>query len=236
MISLVHVIFLPHSPATVMADGHGDMNSARTRKASRILAESLTNVTASCDDKYVSDISVLPTDGGCCKDLEICEELAVALASTSSEIVINNLSKKYSLKRLTNLRDSVASLCRKAREECPKGRLVRRLARQVGPKVEVKLANDIVVLIKYWKSGEETQQVQDLFYKSNLTPDANSSVIIDDGRVSSEDLLRCMENIEAKIVETSTRHKAEIDKLKEELDNTRFDLVEKSEKIHYLET
>lgn len=62
--------------------------------------------------------------------------------------------------------------------DCPKGRLVRRLARQKGLKVESKLAADIIELIWYWKSGEETQQLKEMFVILNdsvMLSSANSN-------------------------------------------------------------
>ena len=85
---------------------------------------------------------------------QFCEELATKLATTSGEVLANTLSRNCSVKRLTTLRDYAATLCREGWTEYPKERPVRRLARQSGPKVEFKLAGDILEL-SYWKSGEE---------------------------------------------------------------------------------
>ena len=157
-----------------MADGRAERDSALTRNKSRILAESLTNLVESESEKFTLDESIsvirenVPETNISSGDCEIFESIVNELNSASGEEVINNLVKQFSLKRLTHLRDVLTRLCRETWKDCPTGKLVRRVARKGGAKVETKFVTDIVELLKFWKSGEITQQLSEMFVKGIL--------------------------------------------------------------------
>ena len=156
---------------TVMEGGHAICVPAATRNMSRNLSDSLLKIAESCNLTSVRDVLDVSTSqeinvNATEHQFYFCEELATKLATTSGEVLANTLSRNCSVKRLITLRDYAATLCLEGWTECPKGRLVRRLARQSGPKVEFKLAVDILERIRYWKSGEENQQLREIFVKT----------------------------------------------------------------------
>ena len=169
-------------------------------------------------------------------ELEFCEELATKLATTSSEILVNIVSANNSVKRLTKLRDYAASLCRKERTECPKGRLVRRLAKQKGAKVEFKLATDIIELIRFWKSGEENQQLREMFVRPNDSVVLSCTDSTSARGDETIDILCCMEKLESKLMAVTAESSASISAMKQEINELQAALELRDTKIQSLES
>jgi hypothetical protein len=102
----------------------------------------------------------------------------------------------------------MATRCRDAWSECPKGRLVRRYARQSGSKIEFKLAADVLVLVRYWKSGEKCEQLTDVLVKvtelnarvkeSNVSRE-RCHLATGDGLALFKELSISMDNLESKL-------------------------------------
>ena len=121
---------------------------------------------------------------------------------------MDNLARNQSVKRLTNLWDYIATRCCDVWSECPKERLVRRYARQSGSKIKFKLAADVLVLVRYWKSGEKCEQLTDTFVKvtelnarvkeSNVSRES-CHLANDDGLALFKELSISMDNLESKL-------------------------------------
>ena len=224
-----------------MADGHAEHGSALTRTRSRILAESLVNVVESCDESYVLDDSTLVLRENTVEsnisagDREIFESFVNELNLKSGEEVANNLVKKFTLKQLTRLRDVALELCRETREDCPPAKLVRRLSRKGGVRVESKFATDIIELLKFWKSGEITQQFSDLFVKGFSV----KTVLSEDGSLEVENevnLPKMLEKLEAEFSRASFVMNATIDELKCEVQTLSGKLLQRDAKIGELDS
>lgn len=96
----------------VMAEfGHDKHSSVSTRSNSRVLAESLSSLVKLSEEKYFTiDTSICEVGVGSTQYLQICEDVSKYLATTVREDVVNNLTKNWSLKRLTELRDCAMGL------------------------------------------------------------------------------------------------------------------------------
>ncbi len=228
-----------------MADSHVLQGSANTRSNSRTLAESLTNIVESCNESYTLDesISVIgestPETDIAAGERKIFEAVVNDLNSISGEEVINNLVKQFSLKRLTHLRDVSKELCCETWKDCPTGKLVRRLARKGGAKVETKMATDIVELLKFWKSGEITQQLIDMFVKGNSTKFELSQAFEDgsrSGEALNEFVPKMVEKLEADFSRASFEMKSFMNELKCEVESLSGKLLQRDAKICELES
>ena len=146
-------------------------------------------------------------------------DLISILQSKSSEAVIRHLVAKYA-SNLVGLRDKVLKVVQSKWSSCRTGKLMRRITRSGGTTASEKLAQDILLLVKFYESGEVSQGFTDIFQKVRNT---ELSYVLDrenDSNVEEPTLkkvLKMLEELEAKFVESSIQHKAEIEKLKDEL-------------------
>ena len=225
--------------------GRAERDSALTRNKSHILAESLTNLVESESEKFSLDESIsvirenVPETNISSGDREIFESIVNELNSASGEDVINNLVKQFSLKRLTHLRDVLTKLCRETWKDCPTGKLVRRVARTGGAKVETKFATDIVELLKFWKLGEIIQQLSEMFVKGNFVKsDSSQALLTDSGsaEVENEFLPKMVEKLEADISRACFEMKSLVNELKCEVERLNDKLLQRDAKICELES
>ena len=165
-------------------------------------------------------------------------DLIDIIESKSSEAVIRHLVAKHA-SNLVDLRDKVLQVAQSKWNTCPKGKLLRRITRSGGTTTSEKLAQDIVLLVKFYESGEVSQGLTDIFQKVRNT---ELSYVLDrenDNNAEQPTLkkvLEMLEELEAKFVESCIQHKAEISKLKEELSGEQSVIAEKNTKINALET
>ena len=209
------------------------------------MAESLTNLVESESERFSLDESIsvirenVPETNISSGDREIFESIVNELNSASGEEVINNLVKQFSLKRLTHLRDVLTKLCCETWKDCPTGKLVRRVARKGGAKVETKFATDIVELLKFWKSGEITQQLSGMFVKGNFVKsDSSQALLTDSGsaEVENEFLPKMVEKLEADISRACFEMKSLVNELKCEVERSNDKLLQRDAKICELES
>ena len=140
-----------------MADGPGNNGSAKGRGNSRVLAESMSNLLI--NDSGVNNLDF------CTEDIsKYVENLNSEIAKTSSDAVIQKLTEDTSQK-LNHIRDRLHSYCMSQWPECPKENLSRRITRTGGRTVVEKLATDITILAKFGSSGEQSQELVDIFQK-----------------------------------------------------------------------
>ena len=102
-----------------------------------------------------------------------------------------------------------------------------------------KLAQDIVLLVKFYECGEVTHGLTDTFQKVRNTDLSYVLNRENDSNVEQPTLkkvLEMLEELEAKFVESSIQHKAETEKLKDELSSVQSVTAEKKRKIIALET
>jgi hypothetical protein len=157
------------------------------------------------------------------------DDLGSRLQSTSSEIFVRQLIARDT-DDLAGLRDRVLQLVRCKWSCCPKGELQRRITRTRGTSASEKLAQDIVLLVKFYESGEGSQALKDIFRKVRNT---DCSYSLGDKETNALDqpnlkkLLEIVEDLEAKFIETNIQHKTDIDKLKDELNHMQLHLAEK---------
>ena len=208
------------------------------------MAESLTNLVESESERFTLDESIsvirenVPETNISSGDREIFESIVNELNSASGEEVINNLVKQFSLKQLTHLRDVLTKLCRETWKDCPTGKLVRRVARKGGAKVVTKFATDIVELLKFWKSGEITQQLSEMFVKGNFVKsDSFWALLMDSGsaEVENEFLPKMVEKLEADISRACFEMKSLVNELKCEVEILNDKLLQRDAKICELE-
>ena len=116
---------------------------------------------------------------------------------------------------------------------------MRRITRSGGTTASEKLAQDIVLLVKFYECGEVSLGLTDIFQKVRNT---ELSYVLDrenDSNVEQPTLkkvLEMLEELEAKFLESSIQHKAEIEKLKDKLSSVQSVIAEKNTKIIALET
>ena len=95
------------------------------------------------------------------------------------------------------------------------------------------------MLVKFYECGEVSQGLTDIFQKVRNT---ELSYVLDRENDNSAEqptlkrVLEMLEELEAKFIESSIQHKAEISKLKEELNAVQSVIAEKNTKIIALET
>ncbi|CAB3987683.1 Hypothetical predicted protein [Paramuricea clavata] len=212
----------------------GSSPAMRRNSQSANLAEALSTI--------VDTNSQIQTDcnNNCDSDENLTgfiDDLGRRLQSTSSEIVVRQLIARDT-DGLAGLRDRVLQLVRSKWSCCPKGELQRRITRTRGTSASEKLAQDIVLLVKFYESGEGSQALKDIFRKVRNT---DCSYALGDKETNAFDqpnlkkLLEIVEDLEAKFVETNIQHKTDIDKLKDELNHMQLHLAEKDSKIYSLE-
>ncbi|CAB4044477.1 Hypothetical predicted protein [Paramuricea clavata] len=212
----------------------GSSPAMRRNSQSANLAEALSTI--------VDTNSQIQTDGNnnCDSDENLTgfiDDLGRRLQSTSSEIVVRQLIARDT-DGLAGLRDRVLQLVRSKWSCCRKGELQRRITRTRGTSASEKLAQDIVLLVKFYESGEGSQALKDIFRKVRNT---DCSYALGDKETNAFDqpnlkkLLEIVEDLEAKFVETNIQHKTDIDKLKDELNHMQLHLAEKDSKIYSLE-
>ncbi|CAB4012125.1 Hypothetical predicted protein [Paramuricea clavata] len=210
----------------------GSSPAMRRNSQSANLAEALSTI--------VDTNSQIQTDcnNNCDSDENLTgfiDDLGRRLQSTSSEIVVRQLIARDT-DDLAGLRDRVLQLVRSKWSCCPKGELQRRITRTRGTSASEKLAQDIVVLVKFYESGEGSQALKDIFRKVRNT---DCSYALGDKEANALDqptlkkLLEIVEDLEAKFVETNIQHKTDIDKLKDELNHMQLHLAEKDSKTVY---
>ena len=216
-----------------MADGHviqGSSPAMRRISQSANLAEILSSKASETqvDDNRSTDECVTG----------FINDLINILQSKSSEAVIRHLVAKHA-SNLVGLRDKVLQVVQFKWSSCPKGKLMRRITRSGGTTASEKLAQDIVLLVKFYECGEVNQGLMDIFQKVRNT---ELSYVLDRendnnvGQPTLKKVLEMLEELEAKFVESSIQHKAEIDKLKDELCSVQSVIAEKNTKIIALET
>ena len=187
----------------------GSSPAMRRISQSANLAEKLSSITNEnqVDDNRNTDECVTG----------IVNDLINVLQSKSSEAVIRHLVAKHA-SNLGNLRDNVLQIVQSKWNSCPKGKLLRRITRSGGTTASEKLAQVIVLLVKFYECGEVS--LTDIFQKIR---NKELSYILDRENDNSAEqptlkrVLEMLEELEAKLVESSIQHKAEISKLKEEL-------------------
>ncbi len=116
---------------------------------------------------------------------------------------------------------------------------MRRITRTGGTSASEKLAQDIVLLVKFYECGEATQELKDIFRKVRITDFSHALGHATENaseQINLKKLLTIIEDLEAKFAESEVEHKAEIDELKEELSHIQLNLTEKYSKIISLET
>ena len=165
-------------------------------------------------------------------------DLINILQSKSSEAVIRHLVMKYA-SNLVGLRDKVLQVVQSKWSSCPKGKLIRRITRSGGTTASEKLAQDIVLLVKFYECSEVSQGLMDIFQKVRNTELSYVLGCENDNNVEQPTLKKVfeiLEELEAKFFESSIQHKGEIDKLKDELSGVQSVIAEKNTKIIALET
>ena len=95
-------------------------------------------------------------------------DLINILQSKSSEAVTRHLVTKYA-SNLVGLRDKVLQVVQSKWSSCPKGKLLRRITRSGGTTASEKLAQDIVLLVKFYECGEVSQGLTDILQKVRNT-------------------------------------------------------------------
>ena len=165
-------------------------------------------------------------------------DLINILQSKSSEAVIRHLVMKYA-SNLVGLRDKVLQVVQSKWSSCPKGKLIRRITRSGGTTASEKLAQDIVLLVKFYECSELSQGLMDIFQKVR---NSELNYVLDcenDNNVEQptfKKVFEILEELEAKFVESSIQHKGGIDKLKDELSGVQSVIAEKNTKIIALDT
>ena len=135
------------------------------------------------------------------------------LQSKSSEAVIWHLVAKYA-SNFVGLRDKVLQVVQSKWALALKGN---EIWWNDGIR---KLAQDIVLLVKFYECGEVSQELMDIFQKVRNTELNYVLNRENDSNVEQptfKKVLEMLEELEAKFVESSIQHKAEIEKLKGEL-------------------
>ena len=138
----------------------------------------------------------------------------------------------------------MATRCRDAWSECPKGRLVRRYARQSGSKIEFKLAADVLVLVRYWKSGEKCEQLTDIFVKvtelnarvkeSNVSRE-RCHLATDDGLALFKELSISMDNLESKLFTVIEERSASMSEMRIDIEELKLALEIRDNRIQSLQ-
>lgn len=166
------------------------------------------------------------------------EDLVKRLRSTSSDSIVRQLVTEYP-ENLTRLRDNVLKTVRsKWTSSCPKGKLMRRITRSGGTTAPEKLGQDIVLLAKFYESGEVSNELTNIFHKNRnaeLSHVAEQEADNISEHPSFKKLLEVVEDLKAKFVELDTQHKSEFYTVKEELNDVRSELAEKNARICRLE-
>ena len=139
---------------------HGSSPAMRRISLSANLAEILSSITNGnqVDDNRNTDECVT---GFVNDSIDIIQ-------SKSSEAVIWHLVAKHA-SNLVDLRDTVLQVVQSKWNTCPKGKLLRRITRSGGTTASEKLAQDIVLLVKFYESGEVSQGLTDIFQKVRNT-------------------------------------------------------------------
>ncbi len=104
---------------------------------------------------------------------------------------------------------------------------MRRITRTGGTSASEKLAQDIVLLVKFYECGEATRELKDIFHKVRITDFSHALGHASENaseQINLKKLLTIIEDLEAKFAESEVEHKVEIDKLKEELSHIQLNL------------
>ena len=219
-----------------MADGHviqGSSPAMRRNLQAASLADSLSAIAGGSSQMQEDcDSEVDQTSS------EFVNGLVKRLQTTSSEAIVRWLVAHHS-ENISDLRDKVLQLARSKWSCCPQGKLMRRITRTGGTSASEKLAQDIVLLVKFYESGEATRELKDIFHKVRITDFSHALGHASENaseQINLKKLLTIIEDLEAKFAESEVEHKAEIDKLKEELSHIQLNLTDKNSKITSLET